>query len=209
MPKRQPAVRVQIPTLLADSVKNKRAILFLGAGASKEAKNAANQTPPDADQLRDILAERFFGQPMKTRDVMAVAEMAIASSGGAPLVFNEVCQAFEGFRPATIPGKGVTGLVDRRRVVGNAALFASLGIEPEDLPARADALRQEGQGVMLVAVDGTAAGLIAVADPIKDSAVTALAALHAEHIHARLNTCTQPKEGTLRRISKIQAVTEF
>jgi cold shock CspA family protein len=100
MPKRQPAVRVQIPTLLADSVKNKRAILFLGAGASKEARNAANQTPPDADQLRDILAERFFGQPMKTRDVMAVAEMAIASSGGAPLVFNEVGKAFEGFRPS-------------------------------------------------------------------------------------------------------------
>ena len=73
MPKRQPPPRVHIPTLLADSVKNKRAILFLGAGASKEAKNAANQTPPDADQLRDILATRFFAQPMKGRDVMAVA----------------------------------------------------------------------------------------------------------------------------------------
>jgi hypothetical protein len=100
MPKRKPALRVQIPTLLADAVKNKRAILFLGAGASKEAKNAAGQTPPDADQLRDILAQRFFGQPMKTRDVMAVAEMAIASSGGYGLVFNEVRQAFEGFKPS-------------------------------------------------------------------------------------------------------------
>jgi hypothetical protein len=46
MPKRKPTVRVQIPILLADAVKNKRAILFLGAGASKEAKNAAGQTPP-------------------------------------------------------------------------------------------------------------------------------------------------------------------
>jgi Cu+-exporting ATPase len=90
---------------------------------------------------------------------------------------------------ATEPGKGVTGSVDGRRVaVGNTALFASLGIEPADLPARADALRQEGQGVMLVAVDGKAAGLIAVADPIKDSAMTALAALHAEHIHVVMLT---------------------
>src|SRR6516162_305747 len=82
---------------------------------------------------------------------------------------------------ATEPGKGVTGLVDGRRVVvGNQALLGSLGIEPADLPARAEALRQEGQGVMLVAIDGKAAGLIAVADPIKESAITALAALHAE-----------------------------
>jgi Cu+-exporting ATPase len=90
---------------------------------------------------------------------------------------------------AAEPGKGVTGSVDGRRVaVGNTALFASLGIEPADLPARADALRQEGQGVMLVAIDGKAAGLIAVADPIKDSAMTALAALHAEHIHVVMLT---------------------
>jgi hypothetical protein len=100
MQKRQTAPRVQIPTLLADSVKNKRAILFLGAGASKEAKNAANQTPPDADQLRDILAARFFAQPMKARDVMAVAEMAIANSAGTGLVFDAVRQAFESFQPS-------------------------------------------------------------------------------------------------------------
>ncbi len=52
-----------------------------------------------------------------------------------------------------------------------AALLASLGIEPGDLLAGADSLRQEGHGAMLVAVDGKAAGLVAVADPIKDSAV--------------------------------------
>jgi Cu+-exporting ATPase len=89
----------------------------------------------------------------------------------------------------TIPGKGVTGLVDDRRVVvGNVALFGSLEIEPGDLPARADALRQEGQGVMLMAIDGKAAGLIAVADPIKESAITALKALHAEQIHVVMLT---------------------
>ena len=90
---------------------------------------------------------------------------------------------------ASVPGKGVTGVVDGRRVaVGNTALLTSLGIEPGDLPARADALRQEGQGVMLIAVDGKAAGLIAVADPIKESALGALKALRAESIHVVMLT---------------------
>jgi Cu+-exporting ATPase len=84
---------------------------------------------------------------------------------------------------AASPGKGVVGTVGGRRVaVGNTALLGSLGIAPGDLSARADALRQEGQGVMLVAIDGQAAGLIAVADPIKESAVGALAALRGERI---------------------------
>jgi Cu+-exporting ATPase len=89
----------------------------------------------------------------------------------------------------TVPGKGVTGLVDGRRVaVGNTALLASLGIEPGELPARAGALRQEGQGVMLVAIDGQAAGLIAVADPIKESAIGALKALRDERIRVVMLT---------------------
>ncbi|HEY2539475.1 MAG TPA: copper-translocating P-type ATPase, partial [Stellaceae bacterium] len=89
----------------------------------------------------------------------------------------------------TAPGKGVTGLVDGRRVaVGNAALLASLGIEAGDLPTRADALRQEGQGVMLIAIDGKAAGLIAVADPIKETAIGAMKALREEHIRVVMLT---------------------
>jgi Cu+-exporting ATPase len=89
----------------------------------------------------------------------------------------------------TSPGKGVIGNIDGRHVaVGNTALLASLGIDPGDLPARADALRQEGQGAMLVAIDGNAAGLIAVADPIKESAVGALGALHQEGIRVVMLT---------------------
>jgi Cu+-exporting ATPase len=78
-------------------------------------------------------------------------------------------------------GKGVVGVVDRRRVgVGNLALFASLGMEPAGLVARAEELRKDGQSVMLVAVDGIAAGLLAVADPIKESAIGALRALRGD-----------------------------
>ena len=72
----------------------------------------------------------------------------------------------------------VVGFVDGKRVaVGNLALFASLGIDPANLAARADELRKDGQSVMLIAVDGLAAGLVAVADPIKESAIGALQAL--------------------------------
>jgi Cu+-exporting ATPase len=78
-------------------------------------------------------------------------------------------------------GKGVLGVVDGRQVgVGNLALFASLGIEPAGLAARAEELRKDGQSVMLVAVDGIVAGLLAVADPIKESAVGALTALRGD-----------------------------
>jgi Cu+-exporting ATPase len=89
----------------------------------------------------------------------------------------------------TETGKGVVGIVEGRRVaVGNKALFGWLGIEPDGLPDRADALRKEGQSVMLVAVEGRAAGLVAVADPIKESAVGALQSLRDEGIRVVMLT---------------------
>jgi Cu+-exporting ATPase len=80
-------------------------------------------------------------------------------------------------------GKGVVGVVDGRQVaVGNLALFASLGIEPAGLAPRTEDLRKDGQSVIMIAVDGIAAGLIAVADPIKESAGGALRALRGDGI---------------------------
>jgi len=91
------------------------------------------------------------------------------------------------FRSET--GKGVIGTVDGKRIaVGNLALLRALGVEPGDLPARADALRREGRTVMLAAVDGAAAGLVAVADPIKESAATAVAELRAEGLRVVMLT---------------------
>ncbi|HEU4634983.1 MAG TPA: heavy metal translocating P-type ATPase [Edaphobacter sp.] len=71
---------------------------------------------------------------------------------------------------ASVTGKGVTGLVDGRRVaIGTKALLRDEGIAAETLEKRAETMRREGQTVMLVAMDGRAAGMIAVADPIKNS----------------------------------------
>jgi len=78
-------------------------------------------------------------------------------------------------------GKGVTGTVDGRAVaLGNAALFDDLGIALGDLAARAEALRATGGTVVFVAVDGAAAGLVAVADPVKATTAEAVRALHDE-----------------------------
>jgi Cu+-exporting ATPase len=75
----------------------------------------------------------------------------------------------------SVTGKGVTGVVEGRRVaLGNRALMDELGIDLGDLAAQAEPLRQAGQTVMLVAVDGRPAGLLGVADPLKESAAEAI-----------------------------------
>ena len=81
-------------------------------------------------------------------------------------------------------GLGVSGTVEGRRVdLGNVALMRLRGIDPGDLLERADALRRDGQTVLIVAVEGRAAGLIAVADPVRASAPDAVRALKAEGLH--------------------------
>jgi len=86
-------------------------------------------------------------------------------------------------------GKGVTGTVESRPVaLGNVALMAELGIDPAELQGRAAELQDEGSGVMFVAIDGRFAGLVVVADPVKDSAVEAIAELHRQGIRIVMMT---------------------
>jgi Cu+-exporting ATPase len=86
-------------------------------------------------------------------------------------------------------GKGVTGKVESRAVgLGNKALLADLGIDSASLEAEADDHRAEGQGVMFVAIDGKLAGLLIVADPIKDSAPSAVADLQRKGVHVVMMT---------------------
>jgi P-type Cu+ transporter len=90
---------------------------------------------------------------------------------------NIVLTAVSDFKSFT--GKGVSGTVEGRAVaLGNLKLFEELNIDAGDLPIRAEALRRDGQTVMLLAIDGHAAGLICVADPIKESTLGAIRALH-------------------------------
>ena len=86
-------------------------------------------------------------------------------------------------------GKGVIGTVGGRRVaIGNPAYLTELGVDTAALTEAADRHRQEGATAILVAVDGKAAGVIAIADPVKESTPGALAALKAEGIRVIMVT---------------------
>jgi Cu+-exporting ATPase len=81
---------------------------------------------------------------------------------------------------ASTTGKGVQGTISGKQVaVGNAELFRDLSIDAAPLLAQAETLRKEGQTVMLVAIDGKPAGLVGVADPIKESTPDAIRELKA------------------------------
>ena len=83
----------------------------------------------------------------------------------------------------SITGKGVIGTLQGKRIgIGNAALMQDVSAKPESLKERAETLQKEGQTVMFVAIDGHFAGLIAVADPIKDSAREAIKELQESGI---------------------------
>ncbi len=87
------------------------------------------------------------------------------------------------------PGQGVTGTVAGHAVaLGNLRLLEALHIDAGELPVRAEALRDEGQTVMLLAIDGRPAGLLGVADPVKASTPDAVAALHREGVRVIMLT---------------------
>jgi Cu+-exporting ATPase len=86
-------------------------------------------------------------------------------------------------------GKGVSGVVDGRKVaLGNAAMMADIAVDPAALQEQADALRGEGQGVMFVALDNALAGLVVVADPVKESAPGAVSELRRAGIRTVMMT---------------------
>ncbi len=93
----------------------------------------------------------------------------------------------EGFQ--AISGKGVSGRVDGREMaLGSAAFLVERGMALGDLATRAEALRVEAQTVVFAALDGRAAGLFGIADPVKATTAEALAALRQESVQVVLVT---------------------
>ena len=104
---------------------------------------------------------------------------------------------------ASQTGKGVTGMVEKWPVaLGNAALMAELSVDAAPLQPRAEKHRAEGQGVMFVAIDAKLAGLVVVADPIKESAVSAVAELRRSGMHIVMMTGDNARtaEAVARRV---------
>ena len=80
-------------------------------------------------------------------------------------------------------GKGVTGTVMNRRIrVGSAAFLTEEGVDPSALSAEADRLRADGATVVFASSDDQLAGIIAIADPIKETTPAAIAALRADGV---------------------------
>jgi Cu+-exporting ATPase len=89
----------------------------------------------------------------------------------------------------SVTGKGVHGKVLGRAVaLGNTGMMQEMGLDTALAEAKADALRAEGKTAMFVAVDGALAGILAVADPIKESTAQAIKALHAQGLRVIMAT---------------------
>ena len=86
-------------------------------------------------------------------------------------------------------GKGAGGMVDGRRIVlGNAKFLTEIGVDVTAVASRAEELRKEGATAIFIAVDGTVAGVLAIADPVKETTPEALKALKAEGIRVVMLT---------------------
>ena len=120
---------------------------------------------------------------------------AIVAGAEAKGLKTDNVDAFE-----AITGKGVAGTVKGRAVaLGNPAMMQDMGLDIAAIQAQADTLRAEGKTAMFVAVDNKLAGLVAVADPIKETAAEAIRTLHARGL--KIIMATGDNERTARAVA--------
>jgi Cu+-exporting ATPase len=105
-------------------------------------------------------------------------------------------------------GKGATGVVDGKAVaLGNAMLMSELNITTQDLDGAAETARRDGATAIYVAIDGRAAGTIAIADPVKPSAKAALQALREDGL--RIVMLTGDNVTTARAVASRLGIDEI
>ena len=135
------------------------------------------------------LAEVFAANGFDEKEILYFAssiekgsEHPLAAAIVAGAVEREVnpgkMESFESFT-----GKGVTGRIEGQNIaLGNRLLLDDLKIDHENLDLKAEEMRRDGKTAMFAVIDGKAAGLIGVADPIKDTTFEAVKRLHEEGI---------------------------
>jgi Cu+-exporting ATPase len=177
-----------VDTLIVD----KTGTLTQGAPAFRDAIAASGH---DRDEVLRLAASLDQG----SEHPLAEAIVAEARNRGLAL---EPASEFE-----SSTGIGVRGRVgDRALALGNAALMRDVGADIGPLGLHAEHLREDGASVMFLAVDGTVAGLIAVADPIKKTTPEAMAALHADGI--RIVMATGDGHATAQAVAKRVGIDE-
>ncbi|HMB47809.1 MAG TPA: heavy metal translocating P-type ATPase [Afifellaceae bacterium] len=161
-------------------------------------------------ELTDVIALDGFDET-QVLSLAAVLEkgsehpLAEAIVGGAQVRELEFAKAGE-FEAVT--GKGVRGKVAGTQVaLGNNAMMEDLGTDTELLQASANALREEGKTAMFVAIDGKLAGLVAVADPLKETTAEAIRALHEAGL--TIIMATGDEERTARAVASALGIDDI
>ncbi len=154
---------------------------------------------PTADMAEDELLRLAAGLERPSQHPLAEAVVRAALARGLSVPSVDEFDA-----PM---GRGVTGTVEGRRIaVGSARLMGELGVEPGALAAEAERLRGDGATVFFVAVDGAPAGIVAVADPVKETTPAALAGLAAEGV--RVVMLTGDNRTTAEAVARRLGITE-
>jgi Cu+-exporting ATPase len=131
-----------------------------------------------------------------------LARAILQAAGDRKLTMGEVRDF------ASAAGKGATATVDGKAVaLGNALLMRERNVATGDLDSAADAARQNGATAIFVSVAGHAAGIIAIADPVKPSARNALQALRQDGLRIVMLTGDNPT--TARAVARTLGIDEI
>jgi Cu+-exporting ATPase len=177
-----------VDTLIVD----KTGTLTMGKPKLTDTASLADLAEADLLSLAAAL-ERGSEHPL------AEAIVEGAEAQGAP---RQEAEDFE-----AVTGKGVRGKVGGRAVaLGNAAMMREMGLDTAQAEAKADTLRAEGKTAMFITVDGALAGIVAVADPIKESTAQAIKELHGQGL--RVIMATGDNERTAQAVASKLGIDE-
>jgi Cu+-exporting ATPase len=169
------------------------ALIVDKTGTLTEGKPALTDAEPEGDVTRDKLLS--FAASLERGSEHPLAEAIVAGAKEAGVDMPEATD-FE-----AVTGKGVKGRVEGAEVLlGNEALLSDAGIDTKALADRVEALQSEGKTAMFVAIDGKPAGIIAVADRIKETTPDAIRALH--DLGLRIIMATGDAEATAQAVAK-------
>ena len=168
-------------------------------GTLTEGKPALVAVEPAAGRTEEEILTGIASLEQSSAHPLAHAIVAGAETRGLAL------QPVEDFE--SVSGKGVVGKIAGRRVaIGNAAMLQDEGADEPGMADSAGRHRDEGATVMFVAIDGTYAGLVAVADPVKATTARAVELLHAEGL--RLIMLTGDNRRTAEAVARKLGIDE-
>jgi Cu+-exporting ATPase len=161
----------------------------------------------------ELMAVVAVGDETEERVVRLVASLERASEHPLAAAIVEAAEAngislipADMFR--SLPGRGVVGTIGGHEVAaGNEALLQEMGTDLAELKPKAEAMRTDGQTIVFVAVDGRAAGLLGIADPVKPEAPETISDLRREGL--RVVMLTGDSDTTAKGVAHHLGITDF